>query len=43
MIEKNNIVTMYNSFTKEEVTKGRLVANKTEESGISNFISQMLA
>jgi len=43
MIEKNNIVTLYNSFTKKEVTKGRLVANKTEESTISNFISQMLA
>lgn len=43
IIEKNNIVTMYNSFTKEEVTKGRLVANKTEESSISNFLSQMLA
>ena len=43
MIEKNNIVTMYNSFTKKEVTKGRLVSNKTEESIISNFISQMLA
>jgi hypothetical protein len=43
IIEKNNIVTMFNSFTKKEVTKGKLVANKTEESGFSNFISQMLA
>ncbi len=43
IIEKENIVTMYNSFTKKEVTKGRLVANKTERSSISNFISQMLA
>jgi len=43
LIEKNNIVTMYNSFTKKEITKGRLVSNKTEESSISNFISQMLA
>jgi len=43
IIEKNNIVTMYNSFTKKEITKGRLIANKTEGSIISNFISQMLA
>jgi len=43
IIEKDNIVTMYNSFTKEEVTRGRLVANKTERSAVSRFISQMLA
>jgi len=43
MIEKNHIVTLYNSFTKKEVTKGKLSANKTEASSISNFISQMLA
>ena len=43
IIEKDNIVTMYNSFTKKEVTKGKLVANKTEASSISNFFSQMLA
>lgn len=42
-IEKDNIVTMYNSYTKEEVTKGRLIANKTEPSTLSSFISQMLA
>jgi len=43
MIEKNNIVTLYNSFTKEEITQGRLIANKTEKSIVSDFISQMLA
>jgi len=43
IIEKNNIVTMYNSFTKKEITKGRLVANKTERFTVSGFISQMLA
>ena len=43
MIEENNIVTLYNSFTKEEITQGRLVANKTEKFTVSNFISQMLA
>jgi len=43
MIEKNNIVTLYNSFTKEEITQGRLVANKTEKSMVSEFISQMMA
>lgn len=43
IIEKNHIVTLYNSFTKQEVTKGRLVANKTEQSLVSNFIAQMLA
>ena len=43
IIEKNNIVTLYNSITKEEVTKGRLVANKTETSSISSFFSQILA
>jgi len=43
MIEKDHIVTLYNSFTKEVVTKGRLVANKTDTSIISNFISKILA
>ncbi|CAA6808661.1 MAG: Unknown protein [uncultured Sulfurovum sp.] len=43
IIEKNHIVTLYNSFTKQEITKGRLVANKTEQSLVSNFISKMLA
>jgi hypothetical protein len=43
IIEKDNIVTLFNSFTKKEVTKGKLIANKTEESSISNFISKMLA
>lgn len=43
MIEKDNIVTLYNGHTKEEVTKGRLIANKTEKSSISSFISQILA
>lgn len=43
IIEKDHIVTLYNSFTKKEVTKGRLVANKTEQSFVSNFISQILA
>lgn len=43
LIEEDNIVTMYNSFTKKEITKGRLVANKTEPSAVSNFIAQMLA
>lgn len=42
-IEKDNVVTMYNSFTKKEVTKGRLVANKTDQSKISSFISKILA
>ncbi|HHD75694.1 MAG TPA: hypothetical protein ENK82_00785 [Campylobacterales bacterium] len=43
IIEKDHIVTLYNSFTKEEVTKGRLVLNKTEQNFVSTFISQMLA
>jgi len=43
IIEKNNIVTLYNSFTKEEITQGKLVANKTEKSVVSDFIAQMLA
>ena len=43
IIEKNNIVTLYNSFTKEEITQGRLIANKTEKSMVSQFISQMMA
>lgn len=43
LIEKENIVTMYNGFTKNEVLKGRLIANKTEASSISSFISKMLA
>ena len=42
-IEKDHIVTLYNSFTKQEVTKGRLVLNKTDQSFVSNFISQLLA
>jgi hypothetical protein len=43
IIEKNHIVTMYNSFTKEIVTQGRLVANKTDNCLISNFISKIFA
>jgi len=43
VIEKDHIVTLYNSFTKKEVTKGRLIANKTEQTFVSAFISQMLA
>ena len=43
MIEKENIVTLYNSFTKKEITQGRLVVNKTEKSVVSDFIAQMLA
>ena len=43
MIEKDNIVTMYNSFTKQEVTKAKLVLDKTDKSIISDFIYQMLA
>ncbi len=43
IIEKNNIVTMHNSFTKKEVTKGRLVANNTNGSFVSNLLSQMFA
>lgn len=42
-IENNDIITLYNSFTKQEVIKGRLVANKTDQSFVSNFISKMLA
>ena len=43
IIEKNNIVTLYNGFSKEEITQGKLVVNKTEKSVVSEFISQMLA
>jgi len=43
MIEKENIVTLYNSFTKKEVTKARLVTNQTKGFTFSNFIAQMLA
>ena len=43
IIGKENIVTLYNGFTKEKITQGRLVANKTEKSVVSAFISQMLA
>jgi hypothetical protein len=43
MIEKNNIVTLYNSFTKKEITKGRVVSNQTKGFTLSGFISQMLA
>jgi len=43
MIEKENIVTLYNSFTKKEVTKAQLVSNKTKGFTFSNFIAQMLA
>lgn len=43
IIEKDNIITLFNSFTKQEVTKGKLVSNKTEVSSISNFISKILA
>jgi len=46
IIEKENIVTLYNSFTKKEITKGKLVVDKVaknEKSTVSNFISQMLA
>ena len=40
MIEKENIVTLYNSFTKEAITRGRLVANKAS---FPNFFSRILA
>ncbi|CAA6812001.1 MAG: Unknown protein [uncultured Sulfurovum sp.] len=43
IIEKDNIVTLYNSYNKQEITKGRLISNKTGHSSISNFISKMLA
>ena len=43
MIEKDNIVTLYNSFTKKEITQAELVANRTEKFTVSNFISKMLA
>jgi len=43
MIQKNHIVSLYNSFSKELVTEGRLVVNKTDHSFISNFISKILA
>ncbi len=43
MIEKNSMVTLFNSFTKEKIIKSRLIANKTEASSISNFIANILA
>lgn len=43
MLEKNNIVTMYNGFTKEEVRKGRLISKKSKPLTISSFISSLLA
>jgi hypothetical protein len=42
-IEKSHIVTLYNSFSKEVILKGRLIVNKTDESIISNLISRILA
>lgn len=43
MIEKNHIVTLYDSFSKEVVIRGRLIVNKTDGSIISNLISKILA
>lgn len=43
MIEKDNIVTLYNSFTKKEITKGRLIFNGTRQSFLSNIFSKILA
>lgn len=42
-IEKDHIVTLYNSFTKEAIIQGRLVANKTDDSILSTLISKILA
>jgi len=43
IIERENIVTLYNSFTKKEITQGRLIIEKRDKSLVSNIISQMLA
>jgi len=43
MIEKKNIVTLYNSFNKRRVTQGRLIANNTDKSTFSNFFTKILA
>jgi len=43
MLEKENIVTLYNSFTKKEVLKSRISSNKTKPTSISNFISKLFA
>jgi hypothetical protein len=43
MIEKENVVTLFNSFTKQELTQARLVVNSTEKSTFSNFITKIMA
>ena len=43
MLEKENIVTLYSSFTKKEVFKGRISSNSTKPTSISNFILKLFA
>ena len=43
MVEKNGMVTLFNSFTKEKIVKSRVISNRTEASTISSFFSKLLA
>jgi hypothetical protein len=41
MIERKNIVTMYNSYTKKEVIKGQLIENSSQKPTLLNLISKI--
>ena len=43
MVEKNSMVTLFNSFTKEKIIRSRVISNRTEASSISSFFSKLLA